>query len=126
MAMEMIPRREPVQLVQWAADCGLKLTAGEALMLLDAHAQALQSTGRIEFESGALEELIGIFADSPHLDSAETLCALAELFYHLKNVTDDCLSDELLIKRMREVFDDCHGSVELLCDRLEGGFSWRN
>lgn len=124
MTFEMIPRRAPGELVRQAGLRGLNLTAGEAIMLLDAHDGALQSAGRIEFEGGALEALIEAFADSPYLDGAEVLCELTELFYHLKNVTCDRVPDELLLRRMAECFDDCRGSVQLLADRMEGGPSW--
>ena len=126
MIYPLIPRQEPAALAEWSRRRGLPMTICEASMLLSAHSDALRSTGRIEFESGTLEALIEAFAPSPFLDGAEELCELTALFFHLKNITGDLIPDELLLQRMAEVFDDCHGSVQLLADRLEGGLSCRN
>lgn len=121
MRFDLVPRSSREGLISRAAERGLRLSSSEAAMLIDSRERALRDTERIEFESGALEALIETFADSPHLDGAEVLCELTELFYHLKNETDDRVSDEALLRRMREVFDDCRGTVELLSDRLGGG-----
>ena len=107
-------------------DLDLPLTQGQLAMLAESHDRALQSASRVAFESGGLESLLTAFADSPWLPSEElpeTLSALTELFYHLKNRTEDLVSDEALLRRMREGFDECRGSVELLADLLEGGLS---
>lgn len=107
-------------------DLDLPLTQGQLAMLAESHDRALQSAGRVAFEVGGLESLLTAFADSPWLPSEElpeTLSALTELFYHLKNRTEDLVSDEALLRRMREGFDECRGSVELLADLLEGGLS---
>lgn len=107
----------------------LRLSAADALALTEARDCALKSTGRVEFEDGALEAILRTFCPSPYLpdeDRIETLNALTEMFYHLKNETQDRVSDEDLLARMRECFDEpCRGSVELLADRLGGGFLWR-
>ena len=126
MFYPLISRPEPAGLAEWSRRCGLPMSVREAEMLLAAHSDALRSTGRIEFEPGAPEALIEAFAPSPYLEDAETLCHLAELFFHLKNITGDRIPDELLLRRMAEGFDDCRGSVRLLADRMEGGLSCLN
>lgn len=123
MFLQMIPRTDPAALAQWSLNCGLPISIREAEMLQSAHADALRSTGRIEFESGTLEALIEAFSPSPFLDDVQTLCELTELFFHLKNVTRDRIPDDLLLLRMAEGFDRCRGSVRLLADLLEGGLS---
>jgi len=123
MIYPLISRPDPAELAEWSARCGLPMTVREAAMLQSAHADALRSTGRIEFEPGAPEALIEAFAPSPYLDGAETLCELTSLFFHMKNITDDRIPDELLLRRMAEGFDECRGSVQLLADLLEGGLS---
>lgn len=117
----MVPETNPATLAEWSQRCSLPLSVREAGMLLEAHADALRSTGRIEIEGGALEALIKAFSSSPFLDGAETLCELTALFFHLKNAVDDRIPDDLLLRRMAECFDECRGSVQLLADRLEGG-----
>lgn len=113
-------------LTQISHRLGLPLTSSELAMLAESHDHALQSAGRVAFEPDGLEALLAAFADSPWLPPVElpaTLSALTELFYHLKNRTEDLICDEALLRRMREGFDDCRGSVELLADLLEGGLS---
>lgn len=108
----------------------LRLSAADALALSEARNCALRDSGRVEFEGGTLEAILRAFCSSPYLpdgERIETLSALTELFYHLKNETQDRISDEDLLARMRECFDEpCRGSVELLADRLGGGFQWRD
>ena len=115
---------DPVALAELARSRGLTLRPGGALRLLRAEQTALSDTGRLMLDDGILPPLIEAFADSPYLtgDAAETLAALAELFYHLKNETDDRISDECLLQTMRRRFDEpCRGSVEWLADLLGEG-----
>ena len=121
--LPMIPKHDPSALAEWAQSCGLNITVRDAAMLLETHADALRSTGRIEIEGGGPEALIEAFAGSPYPDGIETLCQLTELFFHLKNAADDRISDERLLRRMAECFDDCRGSAELTADFLEGGIA---
>lgn len=119
-------KTDPNRLAVYSQRCGFPMTAAEAGLLLQSHADALLASGRIEIESGFPEALIEAFANSAFLVDIETLCRLTELFYHLKNITEDRIDDELLLARMTECFEDCRGSVELIADRLEGGFSCRS
>lgn len=99
-------------------DWGLRLSPAQALSLVKAREEALISTGRIELGSGCLEKLILAFYDSPYLPSSqaiETLEDLLQTFYYFKNESFESLTDEELLKVMREKFDgECHGSVALL------------
>lgn len=102
---------------------GLTLTDGDVRSICAACERALRESNRIELEPGLPEALVEAFGSSPWLDpAAETLGALAELFYILKNETHDRISDESLLRWMREAFDGpCRGSVERLADLLGGG-----
>lgn len=106
-----------------AARAGLTLTDGDIHSICAACERALRESNRIELEPGLPEALVEAFGSSPWLDpAAETLSALAELFYILKNETHDRISDESLLRQMHETFDGpCRGSVERLADLLGGG-----
>lgn len=99
---------------------GLSLTAAEAAELAESRGRVLRDTGRVEFSGGVLPRLAMAFCDSPWAEAetwAETLQALQELFYHLKN--DTGLSDDDLMAAMRRTYDGpAHGSTALLADRL--------
>lgn len=98
------------------------------LSLSQTQRSALAATGRIEFESGTLSALADAFCSSPYLSQriwCDVLCELTELFYYIKERTEDHVCDELLIQRMRTLFDHpCEGSVQKLSDLLEGGLLW--
>lgn len=118
-------RRSIVPLMDLCSRLNLPLSKNDLARLICAHSDALQSTGRIEYEPRTLEGLLSAFHDSPYLisgETADTLCELTELFYRLKNETDDRIPDDDLLACMRRYFDEyCHGSVELLADMLERG-----
>lgn len=100
---------------------GLTLSRVEAAELVETRASALKSNGRIEFGGGVLDKLIREFCDSPYIslhNYAETLNELTELFYYYKNEALDLISDDELIKFMKDSFDGkCQGSLELLAGR---------
>lgn len=97
---------------------GLTLTSKDVEQILTRREHALQSYGRIEIGGGMLTKLIEVFCDSPYLSAQNyesTLEELTEIFYYFKNEALDSLSDDELLKIMREYFDGyCGGSLELL------------
>ncbi len=106
-----------------SARFGLALSPEDALALAEARQAALLETGRVEFRGGILEDLIFAFCDSPYIEQAnyaETLEALAHLFYVFKNETMDKVPDAELIAAMKAAFDGppCYGSLELLEGRV--------
>lgn len=100
---------------------GLTLSRAEAVELVKTRNNALKSNGRIEFGGGIINKLIEEFCDSPNISMhnySDTLHELTELFYYYKNETLDLMSDDELIKYMKESFDGkCQGSLELLSGR---------
>ena len=100
---------------------GLTLSEQDAIELVETRAFSLKSNGRIEFGGGVITKLIEEFCDSPYISRhnyAETLHELIEIFYFYKNETLDLISDDELIKFMRNSFDGkCQGSLELLSGR---------
>ena len=102
------------------ASAGLSLSQTQAAALAETRGEALTATGRIEFGHGVTEKLILAFYTSPYLTKetyADTLCALTDLFYQLKNETDDRVGDDELLAEMRARFDgECRGSFDLLAN----------
>lgn len=103
------------------AKFGLTLSRQDAIELVETRAFSLKSYGRIEFGSGAIDKIIKEFCDSPYISMhnyVETLHELIEIFYFYKNETLDLISDDDLIKFMKNSFDGkCQGSLELLSGR---------
>lgn len=106
---------------------GLSLTYREAVELIEARSHVLKSYGRIEFGGGVIDKIIKEFCDSPYISKhnySETLNELMDMFYFYKNETMDILSDEELIKFMKEKFDGvCQGSLEFLSGTILDGMA---
>lgn len=104
---------------------GHQLTPKQAEKLVAVRTEALLSTGRVEFGGGVIGKIIYAFCDSPYISSSEyeqTLERLIEIFYFYKNETLNRISDDDLIKFMKQSFDgSCHGSLELLEGRELAG-----
>ena len=100
---------------------GLVLSPRDAVELVETRAYALKSNGRIEFGGGVVTKIIKEFCDSPYISMynyAEILHELTEMFYYYKNETLDLISDDDLIRFMKDSFDGaCQGSLELLSGR---------
>lgn len=100
---------------------GLVLTPEDAAALLQTRAQALNAAGRVEIGSATVKKLAEAFCDSAWInqrDYAETLHALVELFYEMKNETEDKIPDDELIAFMKDCYEHrCGGSLELLAGR---------
>lgn len=97
---------------------GLALSPTDAAMLARHEADALRQTGRVDFGGGILAPLALAFCDSPYIqphDWPDTLAALTECFYALKNETRDRLEDEALITAMAARFNgEAGGSLDAL------------
>ncbi|MFD1408372.1 DUF6323 family protein [Kroppenstedtia eburnea] len=102
---------------------GLILTRAEIKHMIAVRNKALQDYGRVELGFDVTKELMEVFCSSPYIHGenyASTLNELHELFYHLRNETEDRVGDLKLIHLMKEYFDgDCGGSLELLKSELE-------
>lgn len=100
---------------------GLVLTEAQALALVETRSLALKENSRIEFGGGVIDKIINEFCDSPYLSMhnyEETLHELLETFYYYKNETLDLMSDDDLVKYMKNAFNGiCQGSLELLSGR---------
>jgi len=100
---------------------GLVLSHNEAIELVETRSLSLRNNGRIEFGGGVINIILYEFCDSPYISMynyAETINELVEIFYYYKNETLDLMSDDDLIKFMKNSFDGiCQGSLELLSGR---------
>lgn len=101
---------------------GLSLTAAQAAMLNRREQEALAHTERVCFGESAVPLLAQAFADSPFIqpaDWSETLGALTQLFYELKDATGDRLGDEELAQAMAEAFSGrAQGDLTAMTDAI--------
>lgn len=109
---------EILEMNQESRQYGLSLSADQASAVISVRNQVLKSYGRIELDISVTKKIIKEFQSSPHIlqeDYVEALNTLHEIFYHMKNVTDDRIGDDELIEMIRDSFENtCEGSLELL------------
>lgn len=102
---------------------GLALTPTEINSMMAVRNQALHNYGRVELGIEVTKQLIDVFCTSAYINNdnyASTLNELHEIFYYLKNETEDKIGDFKLIEIMKDYFDNvCGGSLELLKSKLE-------
>ncbi|MBH8609160.1 DUF6323 family protein [Thermoactinomyces sp. CICC 10521] len=114
---------EILELNEKTKEFGLILTPDEVKNMMVARNKVLRDYGRVELGIEVTKELIEVFSESPYIHEdnyAATLTELHEIFYYLRNETEDKIGDFKLISMMKEMFDgECAGSVELLKSRLE-------
>lgn len=114
---------EILQMNDESSKFGLVLTANEAVEILEARNKYLQYIGRVELGIEVSKSIISSFCNSTYIapeEYAATIHELHEVFYHMKNETEDKIGDEVLIKMIREYFEvSCGGSLELLKGKLQ-------
>lgn len=100
---------------------GLSLSKREVMQIIEVRNDLLRGYGRIELGTEVVNKLIKSFYNSSYIQQdmyMSTLMELQEIFYYMKNETEDNLSDDEIIEILREFFEDyCKGSIELLQGR---------
>jgi len=106
---------------------GLMLNAVEAQELIGARNQAIRNHGRVELSIGVVHSIVSIFCPSPYINQEEyafTLNELLDIFYYMKNETEDTIGDDELLGIMKDYFNNsCQGSLELLKNREMTGYA---
>lgn len=107
-----------------AAGYGLSLTEEDMAEVTESRADAMRSTGQVQFGGGVMEKLTRSFGASPYADPHDfgaLLCQMQELFYYFRSDPDCTLSDDELIDCMARVFD---GAAQGSADYLAGLSPW--
>ncbi|GAA0338718.1 DUF6323 family protein [Oceanobacillus oncorhynchi subsp. oncorhynchi] len=114
---------ELVHLNEKTKERGLVLTPDDAKTLIASRNNVLRNHARVELSIGVLKEFIEVFSASPYMEQAyyvDTLNEIQEIFYYLRNETEDKISDAKLIQLMSDSYNgSCAGSIELLRSKME-------
>lgn len=109
---------EIIALNEKTAKFGLVLTRKDVEEIVAARREALKNSGRVEIACDLAVKLIEAFYDSPYMEQStykNAINRLIDLFYELKNETEDLISDGEAIAFMKNSFNgECNGSLELL------------
>lgn len=123
VSMQERNRNELLELNEIIKQYDLVLTPQDIDLMMAARTKVLYSYGRVELGIEVTKRLIEMFSSSTFLEQenyADTLHELHEIFYYLKNETEDKISDRQLLHLMKELFEgDREGSLDLLKGRLE-------
>lgn len=96
------------------AENGLFLTRTQAAELAGTHRRALSHAGRVEIGQDTVRKIMLAFSKSDYLNQenyADTLNEAVEIFYDLKNESEDRLSDDSLIALLFDAFERYKGSL---------------
>ncbi|MBY7141968.1 hypothetical protein KFZ56_02470 [Virgibacillus sp. NKC19-3] len=114
---------ELVHLNEKTKERDLVLTPDDAKTLMLSRNKILRDHARVELSIGVLKELIEVFSASPYMNRdhyVDTLNDLQEIFYYLRNETEDKIGDAKLIQQMNDYYNGpCGGSIELLRSKME-------
>lgn len=113
-----IQANELIQTNKESQKFGLTLTPQGALELLTERTQVLKNVGRIEFDHSLTQKIIYTFCDSAFIqqeDYVATLVDLQEVFYVMKNETEDSITDDELLVLLKDFYEKhCDGDIEYL------------
>lgn len=108
--------KELLELNVYARSNGLVITEETAREVTEARRNALKNNGRVELKSDVTVRLVRAFSNSPFIaqeDFSYVIAEIIDLFYHIKNETDNSISDDDLISEMLTVFNEtCGGDIE--------------
>ncbi|MDP4180525.1 MAG: DUF6323 family protein [Bacillota bacterium] len=104
-------------------DYGLVLTPEGAESIIEARNNILNSLGRVDMGIEVALGLIENFYTSTFINEENYVSVLnefQEIFYYMKNETEDMISDDKLICIIKDYYENlCGGSLELLKSCLE-------
>lgn len=100
----------------------LTLTREEAIELINDRNNIIKELGRVEVGKGVLGKIIYEFYDSPYIykdNYVETLRELVYSFYLFQNELSYTLTDEQILKHMKDSFNnECKGDFLILNDKI--------
>lgn len=122
--LEIVNKRKQTEIAnikkcnEYTSKYGLILSDNQIENILERRKETLKETGRVELREGIIDKLIKEFCDSPYMNQenfANNLYELIEMFYEYKNETMDLITDDELIKFMKNSFDGiAQGDLEYL------------
>jgi len=106
---------------------GLIITAEEAKEMVEVRNNVLKSYGRVDLGIEVIEKFIQCFCSSPFINDENyisTINDLQDIFYYMKNETEDKIGDDELIIIIKDFYNNsCGGSIERTKQMIEI-FSW--
>ena len=110
-----------LELNETTAEYGFVLSEKDAAELVQTRNKSLYDNDRIEMSIGIVAKIIEKFSKSSFVNQsnyAETLNELLDVFYYVKSEARDKISDNDLLDRLYDYYENkCYGSMELMTGR---------
>lgn len=114
--------KEILELNKITDSISLTLTREEAIELINERNNILKELGRVEVGKGVIGKIIYEFYESPYIykdNYVETLRELVYSFYLFQNELSYALTDEQILKYMKDSFNnECKGDFLILNDKI--------
>lgn len=114
---------ELLQLNNITIQKGLIMTKEEATNVIYVRNTVLNNYGRVDLGIDATKEIIEKFFESSFISKEnyiEVINELQEIFYYMKNETEDRISDNDIVLLIKDYFENtCRGSIEFLKSELQ-------
>lgn len=95
---------------------GLYLTQNDVREIVRARTSAMTENCRMEIGIGSIEKIVDSIITSRFINRSnfrETLCALLRTFYYIKTASYDSISDDDLVRVLKDVYENVvYGSLE--------------
>lgn len=118
-----IQLREILEINNESEKYGLVLNMQDAKAIVAARAAALQNSERIEMSNDVVKKITQMLYASPFIcqeDYVFNINNIQEMFYYMKNETEDKIGDDELIDIIFNFYNNsCQGSIELLKETLQ-------
>ena len=102
---------------------GLTITEKEAKEIIISRNNTLKSLGRIEFDINVTEKIMQNLCKSPFINKEsyfDTINEFQEIFYYMKNETEDSIGDNEIIEMIDDLYNNsCGGSIEFLKEKVQ-------
>lgn len=106
---------------------GLVLTEQDAALIIAQRQEVLKEQRRVEFGDTIVPKLIREFCDSAYINQqnyAQSIIRLQEIFYMYKNEMEDEITDDELLRIMKDQFENlCFGDLDYLAETCLADFA---
>ena len=121
--LQVVHEEKLLALNQESEEYGLTLTREDAAAIIEARAYTLRLYDRIDMGVSVAEKIIYKFCQSQHIDQddyGDIISEIQDIFYYMKNETEDAVSDDKLIDILWKFYEKaCRGSIDAVRTRAD-------
>lgn len=115
-SLQAVHQEKLLALNRESEEYGLALTKEDTRGIIESRAHALKQYDRIDMGVSVAEKIIRKFCKSQYInqdDYGDTISEIQDIFYCLKNETEDAVPDDKLVDILWRFYEKvCRGSIE--------------